>query len=138
MPSWTPPEWHWTAAYLAAFQPLPTALGGGAVDHRIAIDRFLEIFGDRAAIGDDDVLVLIGDHRGAPGGVQVEEHVRCCPRVFAKQIERNVLFAQQQPDLAAERAERELMELPHGGFPMPQFAGQIHALTPVMGEESDP
>lgn len=26
LPSWTPPEWHWTASYLAAFQPPPTTI----------------------------------------------------------------------------------------------------------------
>jgi hypothetical protein len=29
LPAWTPPEWHWTAAYLAAFQPPPTAIQSG-------------------------------------------------------------------------------------------------------------
>jgi len=27
LPSWVPPEWHWTNAYLAAFQPEPAATG---------------------------------------------------------------------------------------------------------------
>lgn len=30
LPPWVPPEWHWTYAYLAAFEPPPTALGGTA------------------------------------------------------------------------------------------------------------
>uniref|UniRef100_A0A383VTR6 Uncharacterized protein n=1 Tax=Tetradesmus obliquus TaxID=3088 RepID=A0A383VTR6_TETOB len=29
LPAWTPPEWHWTAAYLAAFQPPPTTIQSG-------------------------------------------------------------------------------------------------------------
>lgn len=30
LPTWVPPEWHWTTAYLAAFEPPSTALGGTA------------------------------------------------------------------------------------------------------------
>lgn len=30
MPAWIPPEWHWTAAYLEAFQPPTTTLSGTA------------------------------------------------------------------------------------------------------------
>ncbi len=88
-------------------------LGGSAVDHRRAIDRFFEIFGNRPAISQGYAFLLVHQHRGAPGGIEVEEHVRCRPRVFAHQIIGDVLFAQQQADLAAERAERELMKLPH-------------------------
>lgn len=29
LPAWVPPEWHWTAAYLSAFQPEPSAAAGG-------------------------------------------------------------------------------------------------------------
>jgi hypothetical protein len=28
LPAWVPPEWHWTAAYLSAFQPEPSAAAG--------------------------------------------------------------------------------------------------------------
>jgi hypothetical protein len=28
LPAWTPPEWHWTTAYLSAFQTEPSNLGG--------------------------------------------------------------------------------------------------------------
>lgn len=35
LPAWVPPEWHWTAAYLSAFQPEPSAAaGGGGADLR--------------------------------------------------------------------------------------------------------
>ena len=113
-------------------------LGGGAVDHRRTLDRFLEILSDRAAIGERDVLFRIDDHRRAPGRIEVEEHVGRGPGVFAHQFEWDVLFAQQQPELAAEGAQRELMEEPHGGASMPQIRRGIHAFAAVSGEEITP
>ena len=58
-------------------------------------------------------IVAFQMQRPVFGGVEIEEHVRGSPRIFADEVEGDVLFAEQQPDLATERAERELMELPH-------------------------
>ena len=80
------------------------AVGGGAVDHRVLVDRFLEIFADRPAINQGHRLGRIMQHRSASGGVQIAEFVAPFPRVLAQQFIADALLAEQQTDLAAERA----------------------------------
>src|SRR6185369_2207292 len=87
---------------------------GGAVDQRVLVDCFLEIFADRPAVDEGDPPFGIGDDRCARRRVLVKEFVTLFPRVFAPQLEGHALFGEVQANLAAERAEGELMELPHG------------------------
>ena len=89
-------------------------LRGGAVDHRLALDRLLEIFGDRIAVDQHLPATLVDHHRGAAGGVEVDELVAPLPRRLAQQFIADPLFAQQKPDLAGKGTKRKLIELPHG------------------------
>ena len=95
------------------------AAGRRAVDHRVLVDRLFEILADRAAIDQGQPLLGIVQHRGAPSRIHREKFVAPFPRVLAPQLIADALLAQQQANLAAERAERELIELPHGLPPCP-------------------
>ena len=88
-------------------------IGRRAVDHRDALDRFLEIFAYRHRIDQDDAPLVIGHHRGLPGGVHVDESVAPFPGVFAHQLIADILLVEQDAELARERTQRELIELPH-------------------------
>ncbi|PAV69804.1 hypothetical protein WR25_10463 [Diploscapter pachys] len=90
------------------------AVGGGAVDRRRLVDRFLEIFADRHRIDQRRARAAgVDHHRRFARGVHVHELVAPLPRRFAHQLIADALFTEQQPHLAAERAQGELVELPH-------------------------
>ncbi len=76
------------------------SLGGGAIDHRRVINRLLEIFGNRAAIRQNEAFLLVHHHGRAASRVEIEEQIRRCPGIFAAQFIGNVLLAHQQADLA--------------------------------------
>ena len=80
------------------------ALQRGAVDHRIAIDRFLEEFADRLAVGKAGIARPIMEHGGAACGVEMPELVAPLPRMLTHQFIGDVLLAHQQAQLAAEGA----------------------------------
>src|SRR3546814_3261575 len=88
-------------------------LGGGPVDHRLALDRFLEIFGDRIAVDQKLAALLIDHDRGTAGRVEVDEFVASFPRRFAHQLITNALFAEQKENFARAGTKGELIELPH-------------------------
>src|SRR3546814_2481486 len=74
---------------------------------------------------------LVDHHRGASGGVEVDELVAAFPRRFAHQFISDALFAQQKTDLARKGTERELIELPHGSGIAAAEIGRAHVGTPV-------
>ena len=59
-------------------------------------------------------LVGLDHHRSLARGVEVHELVAAFPRILAHELVANALLSQDQADLARERTERELEQLPHG------------------------
>ncbi len=55
----------------------------------------------------------VPEHRRLAGGAQLHEAVAPLPRSLGDELDRNPLLGALEADLAAERTEREVMELPH-------------------------
>src|SRR5690606_25189129 len=90
------------------------AAGGGAEYQRTFVDRLFEELANRLAVDQCEILFLEPEHRRAAGRVIGIERIACVPRRLATQFVPNTLLAKCEPDLAAERTEGEVIELPHG------------------------
>src|SRR5207237_2227906 len=91
------------------------AQGRISVDHRHAIDGFVEIFDDWLRPDQRHALVRLDHHRGFARRVQVDELVALLPWVFPHQFMAYAFLGKDQPDLPRKGAKRELEKLPHGG-----------------------
>ena len=81
---------------------------------------------DRLAADQDDAGLAVDQHRRLAGRVQVDELVAPLPRIFAHQLMRDALLAEDQPDLAGKGTERELVQLPHGRAALARAAAAVH------------
>ena len=68
--------------------------------------------GDRLAVADD--MGAVDQHRRLAGRVQPQQVVRLVPRLDFDQLGGEVLLAQDDPNLAAERAQRDVVQAQHG------------------------
>ena len=107
------------------------AIGGGAVDHRCALDRFLKVFADRPAVAQGQPALRVVQHRHPARRVEVEKFVARFPRVFTPQLVADALLGHQQTQLAAEGAQGELEELPHGSRPC--TSASLPSTRPALG-----
>src|SRR3546814_19438962 len=62
---------------------------------------------------EDMIVERVHHHRSLDGLVQHNELVAPLPGQFAHQLVCNALFGENQANLAGERTERELVNLPH-------------------------
>jgi hypothetical protein len=86
--------------------------GIAAEQGRLGID-LVEIFGDGLAVGDDSAM-LVHQHRHLAAGIEMQQLVAPLAGALVDEIEGQVLLPEQDPQLAGEGIEGEVVEAAHG------------------------
>lgn len=103
MPAWVPPEWHWTIAYLSAFQPEPNLAGASGDPRASAFPGYSQSGGGGSGSSASYLAAAAGGSAGPPVHA-VSSSLVCLPADDAggpgPRLE-SWAFALDQPGLAA-------------------------------------